>query len=194
MNLHGKFAKLEGFGTDWRRLLLRGAIMLILGAALSTASVANPEVMLMHAREFSWLPAAAFVVLAAGVLECFDAAIAREPTGFFIHLPIGVLDLVLGGLIVFSISGDPARLSLMIAAFLLVKGIIRMTLAQAARLPHKTSTVWGASISVILGWLIWLEWPSSAGWFLAFCLSVDIGLKGWALMMFGLWLRQTRTS
>jgi hypothetical protein len=47
----------------------------------------------------------------------------------------------------------------------------------------------GAGVSVILGLLVFAEWPSSAGWFLAFCLSADIGLRGWALIKLGLWLK-----
>jgi uncharacterized membrane protein HdeD (DUF308 family) len=99
------------------------------------------------------------------------------------------LDVVVGGLIIFSIGDDPARLSLLITAFLIVKGVIRITLAYVTQIPNIVSTSVGAVMSIILGLLIWLEWPSSAGWFLAFCLSAEIGLRGWALMMFAFWIK-----
>ncbi len=193
MTLRARFARFEGFATDWRRLLGRGIVMMVLGAVLAAASLFNPEAMLMHAREFSWLPAAAFLVVAAGAVECFDAFMAKEPTGFFIHLPVGVLDLVTGSLIILSIGGTPEGLRLMIAAFLLVKGILRITLAQVTQLPHNRSTTYGGIVSVILGLLLWLQWPSSGGWFLALGLSTDIALRGWAIIMFALWLRGSET-
>ncbi|MGZ8218344.1 HdeD family acid-resistance protein [Methylomagnum sp.] len=193
MNLRAKFARFERFGTDWRRLLVRGAVMLFVGVALAIAALFNPDAMLLHAREFSWLPAAGFVVLAVGILECFDAAIAKELRDFFLHLQNGVLDVVVAGLIIFSIGDDPARLSLLIAAFLMVKGILRTILAQATQVPHRTSTIVGAGVSFVLGMLIWAEWPSQAAWFLSVALSAEIGFRGWALMMFAFWAKAQKT-
>jgi uncharacterized membrane protein HdeD (DUF308 family) len=163
--------------------------MLFIGVALVAGTLFKHDVIIFQVRDFSWLPVCGIVVLAVGLLECFDAAVAKELGDFFLNLQTGVLDVVVGGLILFSIGGDPARLSLLITAFLIVKGIFRLTLASATQLPNRVSTSVGAVLSIILGLLIWLEWPSSAGWFLAFCLSAEIGLRGWALMMFAFWIK-----
>ena len=192
MKLQGKLARFERFGTDWRRLLARGTIMLSVGALLGLASFANPNASLLYAAGYSWLPAAALVVLAVGLLECLDAALAREQRDFFLHLQNGVLDVIVGGMIVFSVDADPARLVLLIAAFLMIKGVLRLTLAQATRLPHKTPTMLGAGVSFLLGFLIWTEWRSPAAWALAACLSAEIGLRGWALMTFAFWLKSQK--
>ena len=194
MNLQDKLARFERFGTDWRRLLLRGATMLSIGAVLGLASLSNPDATLMYAAGYSWLPAAALVVLAVGLLECLDAALAKEQRDFFLHLQNGVLDVIVGGMIVFSVDADPARLVLLIAAFLMVKGVLRLTLAQATRLPHKTPTMLGAGVSFLLGFLTWTEWRSPAAWVLAACLSAEIGLRGWALMMFAFWLKSQKAQ
>jgi len=189
MNLREKFSKTEYVGTDWRRLLIRGSLMLLIGAGLVVATVFKHDVIIMQVRDFSWLPVCGFVVLAVGLLECFDAALAKELGDFFLNLQNGVLDVAVASLIIFSIGDDPARLSLLITAFLIVKGIFRLTLAYATQMPANVSTSVGAGVSIILGLLIWLEWPSSAGWFLAFCLSAEIGLRGWSLIMFAFWIK-----
>lgn len=168
--------------------------MLCIGAMLVIAALFKPDVMLMSTREFSWLPAAGFVVLTVGILECFDAFIAKELRDFFLNLQNGVFDVVVAVLIIFSIGDDPARLSLMIAAFLMVKGILRTIIAHATQMPHKTSTIVGACVSFLLGLLIWLEWPSSAAWFLAVGMSADIGFRGWSLMMFAFWLKMQKAQ
>lgn len=168
--------------------------MLFLGIAVAIASLFKPEAMLMHARDFSWLPAAAILVVAAGVIECFDAAIARDPTGFFLHLPIGVLDPVNGSLIIFSTGLEPASLRLMIAAFLIVKGTLRIALARATQIPHKRSTIYGGAASIFLGLLIWQQWPAAGAWWMAFALSADIACRGWATLMIALWLRQANAK
>ncbi|MGZ8906877.1 MAG: hypothetical protein ACXW1U_14290, partial [Methylobacter sp.] len=41
-------------------------------------------------RDFSWLPVCGFIVLAVGLLECFDAVIAKELGDFFLNLQNGV--------------------------------------------------------------------------------------------------------
>jgi uncharacterized membrane protein HdeD (DUF308 family) len=189
MKLREKFSTLEHTGTDWLRLLIRGSLMLLIGVALVVGTIFRHDVIIFQVRDFSWLPICGFVVLAVGLMECFDAFIAKELRDFFMNLQNGVLDVVVAGLIILSIGGDPARLSLLIAAFLIVKGIFRLTLAYATQMPNVVSTSVGAGISIILGLLIWLEWPSSAGWFLAFCLSVEIGLRGWAILMFSFWVK-----
>ena len=86
-------------------------------------------------------------------------------------------------------TGTDWRRLLIRGSLMLFKGIFRLTLASVIQLPNRVSTSVGAVLSIILGMLIWLEWPSSAGWFLAFCLSAEIGLRGWALMMFGYWIK-----
>lgn len=189
MNLREKFSTLEHTGTNWQRLLLRGSLMLLIGVGLIAGAAFKPDVIIFQVREFSWLPICGFVVLAVGLLECFDAFTTKELADFFLNLQMGVLDVVVAGLIIFSIGDDPARLSLLITAFLIVKGIFRIVLAYAANIPNILSTSIGAVTSIILGLLISLEWPSAAGWFLALCLSAEIGLRGWALMMFAFWIK-----
>ena len=166
--------------------------MLLIGASLAIASMFNPGGSVMHAGDFSWLPVAGFVVLLVGFLECFDAVIAKELRDFFLHLQSGVLDVVVAGLIIFSIGDNPARLSLLLVAYLIVKATMRIILSHATQLPQKASTMLGAGVSMVLGFLMWAQWPTSAAWFLAFCLSTDIGLRGWSLMMFAFWLKRQK--
>ena len=117
MNLREKFSTLEQTGTDWRRLLIRGSLMLFIGVGLVAGAVFKPDVIILQVRDFSWLPVCGFVVLAVGLLECFDAFIAKELADFFLNLQMGVLDVVVAVLIIFSIGGDPTRLSLLICGF-----------------------------------------------------------------------------
>ncbi|MBS3952674.1 MAG: hypothetical protein KGZ88_06985 [Methylomicrobium sp.] len=194
MKLRENFSNLEYAGTDWRRLLFRGIVMLIAGTLLAFSTLFKPDVIIMDIRDFSWLPVCGVVIFIVGCLECFDAAITKDLRSFFLNLQNGVLDVVVSGLIIFSIGDDPIRLSLLIAAFLMIKGIFRLTLAYATQLPNMISTSVGAGISIFLGLLIWLEWPSSAVWFLALCLSSEIGLRGWAGIMFAYWVKAHKTQ
>lgn len=188
------FTQFEQFGTNPKRLKVRALVLLFTGAALAFASVFNPGATLMHAREFSWLPAAGWILLAVGLLECFDAAIAKESRDFFLHLPAGLLDIIVGGLTIFSISGDPSRLNLMIAAFLMTKGMMRLVISYGTSAKPRTSLLAGAWVSIVLGSVIGVAWPLAPAWFLSLCLSGDIALRGWSLRLFAAWLQEQHAA
>jgi uncharacterized membrane protein HdeD (DUF308 family) len=189
MSLREKFSEFHRYPADWRRLMVQGGTILLAGALLALASLLNPDVSILHARGHSLLPVSAFILLGMGLLEFLDAFLAKELRDFIHNLQVGALDTVVAGVIILGISEEPERLSLLITAFLLTRGIVRITLAYSMQLPLAVSTAAGGATSILLGLLIWLEWPSSAGWFLAFCLNVEIGLRGWAMMMFALWIQ-----
>lgn len=189
MKLLEKFFSYERFEMDWRRLLVQGGLILLTGATLAMASALNPNAIVLTARLLSWLPVSGMVILSLGLLECLDAALAKGMRDFLQNLQVGVLDSVIGGLILLSVTEEPTRLSMMIAAFLMVRGIVRIILVYALRLPHTLSTSLGGLASIIMGILIWIEWPSAEGWFLSLCLNLEITVRGWAMMTFALWVR-----
>ncbi len=189
MNLLEKFLTYERFEMDWRRLLVQGALIALTGATLAMASALNPNAIVLTARHLSWLPVSGMVILSLGLLECLDAALTKEPRDFLQNLQVGVLDAVIGAMIIFSVTEEASRLSMMIATFLIVRGIVRATLAHALQLPHIPVTSLGGLISVIMGFLIWKQWPTGDGWFISICLNIEIAVRGWAMMTFALWVR-----
>ena len=194
MNLHDKFSNLQHTGISWWRYSIRGAVMLVIGAILILLTILKPDVMLFHARDTSWLPLCGFVVLAVGFLECFDALIAKESKDFFLNLQNGLLDVVVAGLLVFSSGDDPVRLSLLISAFLIIKGAYRIILSYAIQAINVTFARTGAGVSILLGLLIFMQWPTSAAWFLAFSLSTEIALRGLGIITFAQWLHSQQQS
>ena len=184
MRFHEKFTTFEIFGVGWRRLRLRGSLMLAIGALLAFASLFNPKLTIMHGDDFSLLPLSGIVLLAVGLLESFDAYIAKESKDFFLSLQNAILDVVVAILIIFSLGDKPEKLAPLIAAFLIIKGIYRTIITYAMPSTNGTSARITAGISIFLGLLVWREWPSSAGYILAFCLSAEIAMRGWALLKF----------
>ncbi len=180
----------ESYSISWIRLFIQGLILLGVGITFAISSVMNTDAVIMSAREFSWLPAAGLIIFILGLQEILDAFITKIPREFLQNLQVGILDAAVGGLIVFSVSDSPQRLSLMIAAFLIVRGTVRIVLAQALNLPNAVLTSFFGVVSITFGFLISFEWPTDQGWFLSLCLTVEIAFRGWAMMMFGFWVRK----
>jgi len=190
MKLMKRLSRFEGFEMDWRRLMLQWIIIMLLGILMVLASLVNSSAIVLSAKGFSWLPVSGLFIFSLGLVECLDAALAKRQRDVLQNLQVGVLDTVVGALIILGISGDLSRISMMIAAFLIVRGLVRIALVYALNLPFKFSTSMVGIISVILGILVFQQWPSDEGWFISLCLSIEITFRGWAGISFALWIRQ----
>lgn len=192
MNPFKKIFHAERFEVNWQRLLAQGVVIMLMGIALVLVSTVRSDVIILSAKELSWLPASGMVILALGLLECLDAVLAKEMRDFLQNLQVGVLDAVIGLLIILSVADEPARFSMMIANYLIVRGIVRIALIYALQLPRAPLSSIGGFLSIIMGFMVWMGWPSSAGWFLSLCLNIEIAVRGWAIIIFALWVRKQK--
>ena len=192
MNPFKNFFRYERFEMNWRRLVAQGVVILCIGIGLILVSTVRSHVIILSAKELSWLPASGMVVLALGLVECLDAFLAKGTRDFLQNLQVGVLDTVIGAMIVFSVAEEPARFSLMIASYLIARGIVRITLIYAMQLPRPSLSSIGGFLSIVMGFMIWMGWPSTAGWFLSLCLNIEIAVRGWAIIIFALWVKKQK--
>jgi len=181
-------ADFDHFLSQRNTLFVRGLILSIAGIALTTLSILVPDVRLMH-ESSSWLPIVAFVILGTGILACMDALVWRRTKEFYVNLQVGVLDAVVGLIILTELNKSVDKLLLLVSAYLLIKGIFRVLAAYRIHFSHFNIATLGGFISVILGMVLWQEWLGKSMWFLCFCLSIDIMTRGWALTWFGIWLK-----
>ena len=151
MKLLTKLNRFEGFETDWRRLIIVSISVMLIGAFMTFASIIKPDIVILSARDFSWLPISGMLIMSLGVLACLDAFLAKEQRDVIQNLQVGVLDTVVGLFIIFGISENPERLSILISAFLIVRGIVRIALTHALKLPNVLVTSLCGIISVMLG-------------------------------------------
>lgn len=161
---------------------VRGVVMIVLGCTIAAFCITSPDVYILSA-DFSWIPAIAAVVILLGIFRCIDALATVTAQGFLVNMQGGVLDLVVGLLVLFGIDGEPENMSLLIVGYMVTQGIYRNILLSVAKTPNPLSNRITGFISILLGALIWFGWPTTAPWFLAFCLSVDVSFRGWALIV-----------
>ncbi len=186
--------KREHFEKSWLRLLIQGAFLLILGLLVAASSLLNADAVVLAAREFSWLPLSGIIFVLLGLEELLEAYLAKEPREFHQNLQVGILDTVVGGLIIASVSEMPEQLKLLIAAFLIVRGSVRVVLVHALKLPQKLFTTLAGSVSMILGILIASDYTIGGAAFYSFSLNLEIAFRGWAMMTFAWWLRSRKMA
>lgn len=122
-------------------------------------------------------------LLIGGVGQLVFSIKARA--GLF-SLIIAVLTVIVGGYMLANPGAALASLTLFLAAYFIVSGIFEALLAFKAR----PVSGWGWSlfsgiVSLILGIMIWRQFPVSGAWAIGILLGVKLMVAGWTLIMFG---------
>lgn len=127
---------------------------------------------------FGWL------LLIGGVIEIIHAFWKhRGWSGFFLELLAGILYTVVGFMIVANPGASAVALTLLIAMFLIFGGLFRIIASIAVRPPHWGWVTLHGVISLLLGVLIWQEWPLSGIWVIGLFVGIEMLFNGWALVM-----------
>lgn len=165
--------------------------MLFIGGGIAILSLVAPNVYIFGGG-VSWIPAIGVIVLLVGVFRCIDGLASDTADGFLFNIQGGILDIVVGFLVVFSPSSEVNYLNLLIVGYLLTQGIYRNVLLNVAKVPNPLPSRITGLISIILGIMIWIDWPASM-WFIAFSMSIDISFRGWAMIAMASSLKKNRS-
>ena len=159
---------------------IRGNAMLFIGGAIAILSMVAPNVYMLGG-DVSWIPVIGIILLLVGVFRCIDGLASNTAQVLMYNIQGGVLDVVVGFLVIFSPNSEVNYLNLLIVGYLLTQGIYRNILLSVAEIPNPRSSRITGVISIVLGLMIWIDWPASM-WFIAFSMSVDISFRGWAMI------------
>jgi uncharacterized membrane protein HdeD (DUF308 family) len=169
----------------WYWFVVLGVALVVLGMiALSSVVIAS---------------LAAAVVLGAlifvgGLAETAGAFWCRGWSGFFLHLLSGVLSIVIGVLFLRAPVGALAALTLLIASFLMVGGIFKIVSVISYRFAHWGWPLLSGVIDVVLGVMIWQEWPASALWVIGLFVGINMVFRGINWIGLGMALRSRHAS
>jgi uncharacterized membrane protein HdeD (DUF308 family) len=167
---------------NWFWFVLLGIALVVLGTvAIGSVVIASIAVAMVLG----------VLILMGGIAETLGAFWSRGWSGFFLHLLSGVLSIVIGVLFLRAPVGALLALTLLVAAFLLVGGIFKIVAALSFRFAAWGWPLVSGIIDVILGIMIWLEWPSSALWVIGLFVGINMVFRGFNWIALGLALRST---
>jgi uncharacterized membrane protein HdeD (DUF308 family) len=106
-----------------------------------------------------------------------------------------ILLAILYGLTGFCLLVNPvlgvASLTLVLAAFLLVEGVLEIVLYfKIRKLTHAGWVLFDGIITLLLGLLIWAQWPSSSVWVIGTLLGISLICSGISRFMLALAIRK----
>jgi uncharacterized membrane protein HdeD (DUF308 family) len=173
-------AEQEHLRKSWFWLLLLGIVLILVGlAAISSSFIATLATVIALGT---------FLLIGGGV-EIINAFWARRWRGFWMHLLAGILYLVLGLLFIDRPVATAAAFTLMLAAAFLIGGLFRIILALSERFHGWVWVLVNGIVTLILGILIWREWPESAFWVIGLFVGIDMVFAGWSWVMTALAVR-----
>src|SRR6266542_1659383 len=164
----------------WFWYLVLGVLLIVLGVIALGYSVPTTLVSVLF---FGWL------LIISGIAQGVQAFQLRGWDGFFLHLLGGVLEFVVGVLIVRDPPGGALVLTLLLAVYLLVGGLFRLVAAFALWFPGSGWVALAGLVSVLLGLALALDWPISGLWFIGTCVAIDLILHGASWVAFALGVR-----
>ncbi|MGC8642883.1 MAG: HdeD family acid-resistance protein, partial [Isosphaeraceae bacterium] len=78
----------------------------------------------------------------------------------------------------------------LLACALMVGGVCRIVGSLVHRFPHWGWICAGGVLNLILGTLIWQQWPLSGFWVIGLFVGIDMIFNGWTWIMLALRLKQ----
>jgi len=163
---------------NWGWFLALGIVQVVAGMlAVGFAFAATPAVMV----------AIGILLLIAAGAQTAAAIWARGWGGFFLFLLVGVLYAVAGVMTLQHPLLAAETLTLMLAAAFVVGGVYRIVVAVVERFPSWGWVLVNGIITVLLGILIWQQWPLSGLWVLGTFVGIDLIVNGvtWSVLAVG---------
>jgi len=155
--------------------LVSGILLTVLGAIALAAPFFTTIV------STAWI---AFILGSAGFAKLFYAFRTREEGGFIWKLLLSILYLSVAlSLLINPVTGA-ITITLLIGSFFLTEGTFESILAFRLR-PQK-NWAWvllNGIVTILLGALIWFQWPSNAPWLLGTFVGVSILFTGISRIM-----------
>lgn len=170
-----------GRRSNW--FLALGVIMVALGAfVLSWSCLVTVTV------TATWL--FGFLLLGSGIFSIINAFSAGQGRGVFVHLLVGVMYAVAGFMMIDAPGESAILLTKIFSIFLIVGGAFRILSALLERFPGWGWVMLNGAITLVLGLLIYKQWPVSGLWFIGMAVAIDMIFNGWTLIMLSLGVKQ----
>jgi uncharacterized membrane protein HdeD (DUF308 family) len=154
--------------------LVLGIIYIITGLL----AIASPLVVTLFSVFFFGI-----LLMVAGLAALIHAFSVQGWEGFAVQLLAGILAVMIGFLLVADAASGAAIITLILAFYFLLGGMFRLGFAISHQnLHHRGWLLFSGGVSVLLGILITIHWPSSAFWVIGTFIGIDLIFYGFSLV------------
>ena len=170
----------------WVWMLALGILMVVLGAIglYMTASFTVASVLLFGV-----------LLVIGGIARLLEAFRARGWKSIGLHIVIALVYVAAGAIALYDPIAASLSLTLFIVAMLLVTGVLRAVIALQMRPVKGWVWVLGSGIlSVLLGALIFFQWPVSGLLAIGLFVAIELLVDGWGCILIALAAKSAAAS
>jgi uncharacterized membrane protein HdeD (DUF308 family) len=133
----------------------------------------------------------AWLIVLAGVVHLMLAFRVHGAGSMIWKLLVGIAYLCFGGYLLLHPVLGVASLTLLLASLFLIEGILDIVLYVKMRPIHGSSWVLvDGIITLLLGLMIYMQWPSSSGWAIGTLVGISMIFSGVARVMMSFAVRK----
>jgi len=166
--------------------ILWGVLLIILGMA----AVASPFFAAVAVNA-----AVAWLIILAGVVHLVLAFHAHGAGSFIWKLLVGLAYVVFGGYLIARPVVGVVSLTLVLASLFLVEAVLDVVLFFKMRPLRGAGWVLADGIiTLALGLMIYMQWPSSSAWAIGTLVGVSLIISGWTRVMLSLAVRKVASA
>jgi len=137
----------------------------------------------------------AWLIVVAGIVHLVLAFQAHRAGSLIWRLLVGLAYVFFGVYLIAHPALGVASLTLLLAALFLIEGILDLALFFQARSIQGSSWVLiDGVITLLLGLMIYLQWPSSSGWAVGTLVGASMIISGVSRIMLSLTVRKITAS
>ncbi|MCX6356882.1 MAG: DUF308 domain-containing protein [Candidatus Aureabacteria bacterium] len=156
-------------------LVFLGIILILAGcAAIGMPMVASLTVELL----IGW------VLIISGIMQSIYSFSSRKWGKFSMRLLAGILYLIAGMMLVAHPLRGVLTLTFLLGLLFVLEGLCKIIGSiQIRHVLNWKGLFLSGILSLLIGVLIWRQWPSSAVWVIGLLVGINILFRGWALIM-----------
>lgn len=132
------------------------------------------------------------MLVALGLFKAIKAYKVSKWSNFFLNIFLSVLYTVFGFFIVFYPGINAITLTLFFAILFIISGITRIIFAIGKYTPQRGLLIINGIITLILGGLIWYQWPSSGLWVIGTFVGIEAIFTGFNWIMLSLHAKELK--
>lgn len=129
------------------------------------------------------------LMLIAGIAIIVSSFWTGTWSAFLVQLLIGILYSVVGLMMTEAPGKAAGALTLLVAAMFVIAGIFRMVAAITLQFPQWGWVLLNGAVALLLGIMVFKQFPESAIWLIGTLFGVDLLFNGWTWIMLSLQVR-----
>lgn len=161
---------LQQLKENWKSYLMLGIGLVALGTLALVFSVTSTF--------FSVMYLGIYLVIIGG-FEAAQSFQINKWGSFALHIFLSILYIVAGFFIALNPEVNALTLTLLLAIFFVVSGIARIVFSFVSHSPYRGWLLLNGLLTLLLGILIWYQWPLSGFWVIGAFVGIDAIFTGW---------------